>query len=176
LLLEEYDLKEYVETVITYPNDPEELTAHWKREVKAKRVLLDSVKDHLIPHISEKKTTKEMYEALVGLYQSGNASQKLILRHQLRYVEMSSSNTVASYLMRITQIRDQLVAIGEAVDDTELVNVALNGFPGSGNHLGTICAQEKFPPFDRLWIDCIQEEARIESRNKQRGSDDDIQA
>jgi hypothetical protein len=44
---------------------------------------------------------------------------------------MSKSDTVASYLMRITQIRDQLAAIGEAVDDTELVNVALNGFPGS---------------------------------------------
>jgi hypothetical protein len=33
--------------------------------------------------------------------------------------------------MRISHIRDQLVAIGEAIDDTELVNVALNGFPRS---------------------------------------------
>jgi hypothetical protein len=32
------------------------------------------------------------------------------------------------------------------------------------------------PPFDRLRIDCTQEEARIESRNKQRGSDDENQA
>ena len=38
---------------------------------------------------------------------------------------------VASYLMRITQIHDQLVTIGEVVDDTKLVNVALNGFPGT---------------------------------------------
>jgi hypothetical protein len=44
---------------------------------------------------------------------------------------MSKSGTIASYLMKITQIRDELVAIGEAVDDIELVNVALNGFPGS---------------------------------------------
>jgi hypothetical protein len=62
LLLEENDLKEYVEMVVPSPNDPQELAAHKKKEVKAKRVLLDSVKDHLIPHISEKKTTKEMYE------------------------------------------------------------------------------------------------------------------
>jgi hypothetical protein len=33
--------------------------------------------------------------------------------------------------MRITKIRDQLVAIGEAIDDIELVNAALNGFLGS---------------------------------------------
>jgi hypothetical protein len=118
-----------------------------------------------------------MYDALVGLYQSGNTNRKLILRHKLRSVEMSKSDTVASYLMRITQIRDQLVAIGEAVDDTELVNVALNGFPGSWEpFVQGICAREKLPPFDRLWIDCIQEEAQIESRNKQRGSDDENQA
>jgi hypothetical protein len=37
-----------------------------------------------------------------------------------------------------------------------------------------ICAREKLPPFDRLWINCIQEEAQIESRNgKQRDSDDE---
>jgi hypothetical protein len=33
--------------------------------------------------------------------------------------------------MRISQIRDKHVAIGEAIDDTELMNVALNGFPES---------------------------------------------
>jgi replicative DNA helicase len=88
--------------VIPDPKDAHELAAHKKREVKAKRVLLDFVKDHLIPHIFKKKTTKDMYDTLVGLYQSGNASQKLILRHQLQSVEMFKSDTVASYLMRIT--------------------------------------------------------------------------
>jgi Ulp1 family protease len=67
--------------VIPYPKDAQELAAHKKREVKSKRVLLDSMKDHLILDIFEKKTAKDMYDALVGLYQSGNASQKSILRH-----------------------------------------------------------------------------------------------
>ena len=130
-LLEENDLKEYVEMVIPNPKDAQELAAHKKREVKAKRVLLDYVKDHLIPHISEKKTGKEMYDALVGLYQKRNINRKLILRHKLRSIEMPNSDTVVSYLMRITEICDHLVPIGEVVDDTELVNVALNGFPRS---------------------------------------------
>jgi hypothetical protein len=106
LLLEENDVKVYIEMVILDPNDAQELTTHKKEEVKAKRVLLDSVKDHLIPHIFEKKTTKDMYDALVGLYQSGSANQKLILRHKLRSVEMSNLYIIASYLMRITEIRD----------------------------------------------------------------------
>jgi hypothetical protein len=83
LLLEENDLKEYVEMVIPDPKDVQELAAHRKREMKGKQVLLDSVKDHLILRISEKKTTKDLYDALVGLYQRENANRKLILRHQL---------------------------------------------------------------------------------------------
>jgi hypothetical protein len=132
LFLEENDLKDYIEMVIPDRNDSQELAAHKKKVVKAKRVLLDSVNDHLIPHISGKKIGKDMYDALVGLYQSENANRKLILRHKLQSVEMSKLDTVASYLMRITQICDQLVSIGEAVDVTKLVNVALNGFFGSG--------------------------------------------
>jgi hypothetical protein len=135
LLLEENDLKEYVEGVVPSPTDPQELATHKKKEVKAKRVLLESVKDHLIPHISEKKSAKEMYDALVGLYQSENTGRKLHLKHQLQVVEMSSSDTIVSYLMRITQIRDQLAAISETVEDVELVNVALRGLPHLGNHL-----------------------------------------
>jgi hypothetical protein len=56
--------------------------------------------------------------------------------------------------------------------------VALNGFLESLEpFVQGICAREKLLPFDRLWIDYIQEEARIESRNgKHRGSDDENQA
>jgi hypothetical protein len=35
-LLEENDLKDYIELVIPYPNDAQELTTHKKREVKGK--------------------------------------------------------------------------------------------------------------------------------------------
>jgi hypothetical protein len=88
--------------VIPNPKHAQELIAHRKKEVKAKWVLLDFVKDHLILHIFENNTTKEMYEDLVVLYQSINSNWKLILGHQLRFVEMSSVDTIDSYLMRIT--------------------------------------------------------------------------
>jgi hypothetical protein len=61
LLLEENDLKEYVEVVDADLIDPSELVVHKKKELKAKWVLLELVKDHLIPHISEKKSSKEMF-------------------------------------------------------------------------------------------------------------------
>jgi hypothetical protein len=66
--------------------------------------LLESVKDHLIPHIVEKETAKDMYDALVGLYQNKNTGRMLHLKHQLQIVRMTSEDTIVSYLMKITQI------------------------------------------------------------------------
>jgi hypothetical protein len=117
--------------VVSSPIDAQELAAHKKKEVKAKRVLLEFVKDHLIPHIAEKTTAKEMYDDMVGLYQNGNTGEKLHLKHQLQVVKMSNEDTIVNYLMKITQIRDHLVAIGDKVEDVELVNVVLRGLPKS---------------------------------------------
>jgi hypothetical protein len=67
------------------------LAAHKKKEVKAKQMILDAIKDHLIPHISVKKTTKEMFDALVSLYQSENIKRTMILQNKLRSIEMTRS-------------------------------------------------------------------------------------
>ena len=57
-----------MEKVVSPPTYLTNLEAHKKKEIKVERVLLDSVKDHLIPHLSEKKTAKEMFDALVSLF------------------------------------------------------------------------------------------------------------
>jgi hypothetical protein len=102
LLLEDNFLKEYVEDVVRSPTDLVDLAFHKKREVKAKWVLLESVKDHLIPHIFEKVTFKDMYDALVGIYQNNNTGRMLHLKHQLQIVRMTSDGKIVSYLMNIT--------------------------------------------------------------------------
>jgi 2-phosphoglycerate kinase len=108
LLLKENDLWEIVDKVVPSPTDLQQLAAHEKKEIRAMRVILDVVKDHLIPHLFEKKTTKEMFDALVSLYQSENINRKMVLRNKLRSTQMSRSDSVTSYLMKITQICDQL--------------------------------------------------------------------
>jgi hypothetical protein len=109
----------------------------------AKRVFLESMKDHLILHISENKSSKEMYGALVSLYQNKNTCMLLHLKHQLQVVRMFSEDMVVNYLMDITQIRDHLAMIGETIQDTELVNVALRGLPKSWEILCRGSAHER---------------------------------
>ena len=54
LLLEEYELWEIVETVVVVPTDPTLLAEFKKKNIKAKRIILDSVKDHIIAHVARK--------------------------------------------------------------------------------------------------------------------------
>ena len=50
-ILEENDIQRHVEEDFPKPEDESE-KFHWKRnEARAKRILVDSVKDHLVPHI-----------------------------------------------------------------------------------------------------------------------------
>jgi len=93
-----------------------------------------------------------MYDALVGLYTINNIGQKMSLRNQIRDVHMTRDDMVASYFMRISQLRDQLKTIGENVEETELVTTTLNGLPNSWDAFASnICGRTEIPKFDQLW-------------------------
>jgi hypothetical protein len=93
-VLKEYDLSELVDKVVVPLIDPIALEARNKKEIKVESVLLDSMKDHPIPHLFDKKMTKEMFDALVSLFQSKNINRKMVLRNKLRLIQMSRSDNV----------------------------------------------------------------------------------
>jgi hypothetical protein len=70
---------------------------------------------------------------------------------------MSRFDNVTSYFIRITQTHDHIEAIGDKVDDVELVNVALDGFTKSREpFFKGVCTWEKLLDWQRLWDDFIQ--------------------
>jgi hypothetical protein len=111
LVLKEYDLWELVDKVVAPLTDLIGLVPHKKKEIKAERVILDLVKDNLSPHMSEKNRTKEMFYTLVGLFQSTNMNRKMVLRNRLRRMQISRSENVTSYFMRITQVCDHVAVV-----------------------------------------------------------------
>jgi hypothetical protein len=167
MILDENDLLEHVIVGVQEPDEEEEMTKHKKNEKKAKRIVSDSVKDHLIPHISELQTVRQMYEALSRLYESKDISQNLTLRNKLCNMKMDNSESITSYLMRVSQIRDQLAAIGDVISDKELVTTTLNGFPTFWiPFVQEVCARSKLPKFDKLWEDCTHKESRLADQHK----------
>jgi len=164
--LEEIDLLDY-EKDLSKPHRDEEKTKFKKEQAKVKRILAESIKDNLIPYITELKTPKEMFDALARLYERRNTSRKLTLRNQLRISKMGKSDTIASYFMKMPQIKDQLAAINEHIEDSELVTITLNGFPPAWDaFVQGICARRKLPKFVKLWADSAQEEARLLSKSE----------
>jgi hypothetical protein len=81
MLEKEHDLWDFIEKLGVEPTDPAALIAeHKKKMAKTKRVILDSMKDYLIPHIGGKTTGKDKFEALVTLYKSEDINRKRILK------------------------------------------------------------------------------------------------
>ena len=52
----------------------------------------------------------------------------MVLKEELRSTKMFRSDTIASYLNKITQVHGKLGATGETMTDEELVKVDLNDF------------------------------------------------
>jgi len=60
LILEENDLLKLVNEKVP-ESDAEEDKSHWRKsDCRARRILVDSVSDHLVPQISQKKTTRKI--------------------------------------------------------------------------------------------------------------------
>ena len=52
LILEEHDLGDYVKGGTVDPEEDEDKAKNKKNLVKSKTIIADSIKDHLIPHVS----------------------------------------------------------------------------------------------------------------------------
>lgn len=70
--MDEHFLKIYVDSVVVEPTDPDLLKKYKGEMVKAKRMILNGVKDHVVCHISRKGISKEMWDAFSMLYQGSS--------------------------------------------------------------------------------------------------------
>jgi hypothetical protein len=173
LILEENDLEGFIEEEVTEPEGDEAKAKYKKNMVKEKRIIVDSIKDNLIPHVSSMKTPKQMFDALSRLFEGKNINRKMTLRTQLKNVKMQNSKCIQSYFTRVYHIKEHLEAIGDSVEEEELVMTTLNGLPRSReSFIEGICSRKKLTKFNRLWEDCTQEEARVAAREEKLANDD----
>ena len=136
----------------------------------AERIIADSIKDHLIPQVSSLKTPKEMFDALTKLFEGKNINRKMTLRNQLKNVKIQNAETIQSYFARVSQIKEQLEAIDEELENAKIVMTTLNGLPRAWEYfIQGICAIKKLVKFSRLWEECSQEEARISTLEENMG-------
>jgi hypothetical protein len=115
-----------------------------------------------------------MYDALTNLFLVRNIGQVMSLKNELRDMKMNDDDNITSYLVRISQLRDQLQAIEEIISEKELVNIVLNGLPKTWDAFAaSMNTRKEYPTFEKLWTSCAQEESRINAKEKSQKKYDD---
>ena len=72
LILEENDLDQFIIGDVPELEENEAKAAHKRSMDKAKRIIADSIKHHLIPHVSTLKKSKEVYDAFTNIFEGKN--------------------------------------------------------------------------------------------------------
>ena len=94
LVLEENELDSYINGEVPVPKGDEAKALHKRKLVMAKRTIVDSIKDHLIPQVSSLKTPKEMFDALTKLFEGNNINRKMNLRNSLKNIKIQNEETI----------------------------------------------------------------------------------
>jgi putative lipoic acid-binding regulatory protein len=118
-------------------------------DINSMSIIVDSIKDHLIPYISHHDSSKKMYDSLTNLFLVRNIGKVMSLKNELCDMKMSDDDNITSYLVRISQLRDQLQAIEEIISEKELVNIVLNGLPKTWDAVAArMNTRKEYPTFE----------------------------
>ena len=138
-------------------------------EIVAMNLIVDGVKDNLIPYISNINFAQEMYEALSKLFTIKNIGQIISLKNELGTVKMKNDDIVSSYFIRISRIMDEIQAIDDFFIEKDLVINSLLGLPKSWSIFASrLNNWTCMPTFEQTWNACSQEEAIISMVNNKK--------
>ena len=86
LLLKENELLEHVKGNIIGPvkEQTQPSAKYNKDETRAQRLLIESIKDSLIPYVSKFETSKEIYDKLIELFSVSTAREVISLRNEYK--------------------------------------------------------------------------------------------
>ena len=79
---------------------------------------------------------------------------------------MTKTDTVSSYITKISQAKDGLAAVGEVVQAAELVRISLGGFSKKWDvFVDGIVPHENMPCWERFWDDFHSKGHNMGSKN-----------
>eukprot|EP00253_Pinus_taeda_P030399 PITA_30399 len=168
LTLEDQGMLDHVRGNIVEPPSNESVAARnkWKTgEVKAKKIIWDSIDKCVVAYISDLNTSKEIYNRLVSLFKVNDANQVLFLRNKLKEIKKGKDESMQAYFLRITEIKNDILSIGETITDREMALMTLGGLPSEWYVFKTTLLNNNvIPSFEELMARCIQEETRVEEQ------------
>ena len=105
IVLEAYGLRDHTKQTLATPTDTDLLRKHREAAGHAKRLIMDNIKDHIVPQLAEKRTTNEMWKAFTSLYKGKSIQRKMLLEAQMRSFMMTKGEDIEHFLSILQSIR-----------------------------------------------------------------------
>ena len=107
------------------------------------------------------------------MFRARNSNQILFFKNQLKNIKKGKDESIQSYFMRLTEIMNNLLDIGEAISYQEMVLISLGGLPRDWHVFNTIILNNNvIPNFDEILMRCTQGEiVMMEYASNGNGSD-----
>jgi len=157
-VLEDNGLNDFIDQEVPKPRaaNAQELV-EWKKCVaRARRILLEVVRDRIVSSLHGKETPFSMWKTLKDLYQKNNDQRKLALKGKLWKIKCNKGDTISTYLNKITTCRDELGSVGIMTTDDDMVILTLLGLPKSWHsYQDSVNGREKLPDWEQLWSDMM---------------------
>eukprot|EP00253_Pinus_taeda_P002543 PITA_02543 len=176
VILEDNGLKDFIDQ--EFPKlvaTNAQVLAEWKKcVVRARRILLEGVQDHIVSSLHGRETPFSMQKTLKDLYQNNNELRKLALKNKLQKIKREKGNTISTYLNKLTTWRDDIGILGITTTNDDMVSLALLDLPKSWHcYQDLVNKREKLPDLERLWLDLMQEEIRRSTRDGSSSKEDE---
>ena len=166
LVLALKDLDDFIES--DPPADSEQLAKWMKSDRKARAIIGLSLSDEHLEHVRDVETTKQMWNAILDVFERHTLLNKLTARRKFYTVSMEHGEKVLTYLNRVKQLAATLKSMGVEIDDQELAMAALNGLPSAYESLivalDAVGNDEKSFTFELVKSRLLQEEQRAMER------------
>ena len=150
-VLEDNGLKGYIDVDVPKPDaiDTANLDAWKKKVAKARRILLEGVRGHIVSSLHGKTTPHAMWKVLTDLFQNSNNHRKLALKDKLRKINMEKGDSIPKYLTKFVQCRDEMGSVGIIVVADEFVILTLLRLPKSWHsYQDSVNGREKSPDWE----------------------------
>ena len=82
-VLEDNGLKDFIDQEVPKPTDKTELVEWGKCVARARRILLEGVRDHIVSSLHGKESLFAMWKTLKDLYKNSSNQRKLALKDKL---------------------------------------------------------------------------------------------
>jgi hypothetical protein len=71
-------------------------------DINSMSIIVESIKDHLIPYISHLDSSNKMYDSLTNRFLVRNIGQVMSLKNELHDMKMNDEDNITSYFVRIS--------------------------------------------------------------------------